>query len=154
KTAILRAQASDTIAYTTVLKGLCSVERWEDAEELIAEMFCCDCPPDEVTFNTVIASLCQKGLVDRAIKVVEQMSENGCNPDVVTYNCIIGGLCNERCVDDAMELLSNLQSCGCKPDIGVDRWEDAEQLMVDMMHNNCPPDEMTLNTVITSLYQE
>jgi pentatricopeptide repeat protein len=36
----------------------------------------------------------------------------------------------------------------------VEQWEDAERLMVEMIHNNCPPDEVTLNTITTSLCQK
>jgi pentatricopeptide repeat protein len=77
------------ITYKTVLKDLCSVDRWEDAEQLMVEMIHNNCPPDEVTLDAILTSLCQKGLQWQAIKFLKLIPEKGCIPNSTAYNIIV-----------------------------------------------------------------
>jgi pentatricopeptide repeat protein len=61
------------VSYNIVLKGLLTAERWEDAEDLMAEVAQKGCPPNVVTFNMLISFLCRRGLVEPAMEVLEQI---------------------------------------------------------------------------------
>jgi pentatricopeptide repeat protein len=102
----------DIVTYNTVLKGLCSVERWEDAERLMVEMIHNNCPPDEVTLNTIITSLCQKGLHWQAIEFLKLIPEKGCIPNSTTYDLIVGELLKAGQIQGGFNLVCGMgNSC-------------------------------------------
>ncbi|XP_039789596.1 pentatricopeptide repeat-containing protein At1g09900-like [Panicum virgatum] len=149
--------APNSYTNSTLLKGLCSAKEWDDAEELVAEMIRSGCPPNDLTFGMMIHSLCQNGLVDRAMGILDQMSKCGCMRGVIVYNEIISCLAELGRVEEALDLFNSMP---CKPDIfsynaaikGLCRgehWEDAGKLITEMVRKDCPPDEVTFDTVIS-----
>uniref|UniRef100_A0A0E0KZK5 Pentacotripeptide-repeat region of PRORP domain-containing protein n=1 Tax=Oryza punctata TaxID=4537 RepID=A0A0E0KZK5_ORYPU len=150
--------APDAYTYSIVLKGLCIAKKWEEAEELMAEMIRNRCPPNEVTFATQIRSFCQNGLLDRAVQLLDQMPRYGCTPDVVIYSTHVNGFSEQGHVDEALELLNTML---CKPNTVcynaalkalciAERWEDIGGLMV---RKGCLPNEATFSMLISSLCQ-
>lgn len=72
---------------------------------------------------------------------------------------LINGLSEQACVDDALMLLNNMP---CKADTicysatlkGLcrdERWEDAGELILEMIWMNCPLDEGTFSILINNL---
>ncbi|TVU30087.1 hypothetical protein EJB05_21693, partial [Eragrostis curvula] len=147
------------VTYNYMLKGLCRADKWEDTGELIVEMVREECLPNEVTFSILISSLCQKGLVDCAVEVFEKMPKYNCTPNIIIYNTLINGLSEQGRVDDALKVLNNMP---CKADTicysaalkglcRAERWEDAGELVLEMIRKNCPPDEVTFSILISNL---
>ncbi|KAJ1256409.1 hypothetical protein BS78_K034000 [Paspalum vaginatum] len=151
----------DTVSFNSVLKCLCRAERWCDAVKLMDKMLKEGCPIIEMTFNILIDSLCQNGLVNVAIEVFELMPEYRCTPDIVTYSSLINGFSEQGLDEVAFDLF---RSMPCKADAfsynavlkglcTAARWDDAGELIADMVTKGCLPNEVTFNTLINSLCQ-
>jgi len=117
---------SDTVSYTTLLKGLCTSKRWDDVEQMTEH----GCATNTTLCNIVINSICKQGRVDDAFKLLNDMGSYGCNPDTISYTTVLKGLCR------------------------AERWDDAKELLNEMVRNNCPPNEVTFNTFICILCQK
>ena len=128
-------------------------KEWNDADELVAEMIRSGCPRNDLTFGMMVHSLCQNGLVDRAMRVLDQMSKCGIVYNEIrclernVYNEIISCVAELGRVEEALDLFNSMP---CKPDIfsynaaikGLcrgERWEDAGELITEMVRKDCPP---------------
>ncbi|KMZ57681.1 hypothetical protein ZOSMA_83G00600 [Zostera marina] len=117
-----RGHHPNTIVCTAMVKGLCDINRVDEASVLVEKMYSkFGCSPNVVTYSTLIKGLCAINRVDEAVVLVEMMrDELGCSPNVITYTTLINGLC---CVGDtqaALKLLREMENnekndC-CKPD--------------------------------------
>ncbi|KAL9261946.1 Pentatricopeptide repeat-containing protein [Drosera capensis] len=107
----------NVISYNIIIRGLCTVGRCMDAEELLADMSRRGCSPDVVTFNMLIKSLCRIRLVRPAIDVLEKMPSYGCMPNTLSYNPLLNAFCKQKDVVRTTEYLDKMESQGCYPNI-------------------------------------
>lgn len=61
------------MSYNILLKGICCEGRWEEANELIAEMVGEVRSPSVITYNILISSLSCHGRTDHALELLDEM---------------------------------------------------------------------------------
>jgi leucine-rich PPR motif-containing protein len=67
----------NVVVFSSLVYGLCTVDRWEKAEELFFEMLAQGIHPDTVFFNTIMCNLCIEGRVKEALRLIELMERVG-----------------------------------------------------------------------------
>jgi pentatricopeptide repeat protein len=85
------------------------------------------CTPDIVTFSSLINGFSEQGLDEVAFDLFRSMP---CRADIFSYNATLKGLCMAA------------------------RWDDAGELIADMVTKDCLPNEVTFNILINSLCQK
>jgi pentatricopeptide repeat protein len=85
----------DTVAYSSIIKGLCGIGSMDAALKLYHEMLCQEEPksqPDVVTYNILLDGLCMQKDISRAVDLLNSMLDRGCDPDVITCNTFLNTL--------------------------------------------------------------
>ncbi|KMZ55948.1 hypothetical protein ZOSMA_9G00510 [Zostera marina] len=108
-----RGHCPNTIVYTAMVKGLCAINRVDEAGILVEKMYAkLSCSPDVMTYNTLLNGLCCAGDTHGALKLLRDMESNKkihlCKPNKVTYTTIIYSLCRMGGMDEALKLLGEM----------------------------------------------
>ncbi|KAK1386038.1 hypothetical protein POM88_023773 [Heracleum sosnowskyi] len=140
-----RGFVPDVVTYTTLIRGLLSQNKSQEARLFFANLIKFrQVQPDVVTFNTMIDGLCTTGHADMAFWLFTSMEKCDCEPDTVTYTAIINSLCKRGLVDDALNLHSEMMEKGILPDVrsyspiiqvlcSLKRWEEVGLLLDQMI---------------------
>ncbi|KAK1683437.1 hypothetical protein QYE76_044285 [Lolium multiflorum] len=137
----------NTFTFEILLKGLCSVDRWDDTEE--------------IRKSTLIGLLCQRGLTVQAIEVFKQMPKKGCPPDSTTYSTLIDGLAKSGNMDQSLELLNEMGNKGFDSEINYKllaeylhdeaKIEEAIQMVHKLQDKGISPHTALYNTILLGL---
>ncbi|KMZ59517.1 hypothetical protein ZOSMA_67G00080 [Zostera marina] len=108
-----RGHCFNAIIYTTMVKGLCVINRADEASDLVEMMYTkLGISPDVITYNTLINGLCCIGDTQAALKLLREMGSDKkihwCEPDKVTYTTIIHSLCRLGEMDEAVKVLEEM----------------------------------------------
>ncbi|CAH8388885.1 unnamed protein product [Eruca vesicaria subsp. sativa] len=155
----------NTITFSTLVNGLClQVDRMVEMEVR----------PNLVTLNTLVNGLCLNSKVSEAVALVDRMVENGCQPDQFTYGPILNRICKSGDTSLALDLLRKMEdrkmgalkmrlifSMKWKRKntlIGgfcnAGRWDEAAQLMRDMITRGITPNVITFSALIDIFVKE
>jgi len=108
------------VNYTTYIKGLIRVGRFDKATEVLHHMRKTpELSPDLVTYSTMVKGFADKGDVAGGLKWLEQMMSDGVAADHVVFNYLLQG-CSLQAHDPSLvdDLLSKMMSHGFKPCTG------------------------------------
>ncbi|XP_065856643.1 pentatricopeptide repeat-containing protein At2g17670 [Euphorbia lathyris] len=145
------------------VRALCSVDREDDAVELVKELASKHSKPDSYTYNFLIKRLCKCRALSTVYDFIDELrSSFDLNPDIVTYTILIDNVCNSKNLREATRLLSVLRDCGFKPDCFVyntimkgycmlSRGSEAIEVYKKMKEEGVEPDLVTYNTLIFGL---
>ncbi|ONK58365.1 uncharacterized protein A4U43_C09F11500 [Asparagus officinalis] len=127
----------DVVAYTTVIKGLCSLGNTRLAIEFLEKMKVFgEVKPDVVTYNTIVDGLCKQGEMrtvplfsptpcimhdhsvrghwEEAMRVFKEMVDCGLCPHVTTFHTLVDSLCKQGNTSEAHKLLKAVTESGVK----------------------------------------
>lgn len=107
----------DKYTYTSMIKGCCEAELYDQAKKIFHEMVVEGVKPSIVTYNTLIFGYGQGGLFREIERVLTMMETNGVTPDTVTWNTLIRvfGLHNK--ISHMEHAYEGLLGQGLKPDV-------------------------------------
>ncbi|XP_026384815.1 pentatricopeptide repeat-containing protein At1g63130, mitochondrial-like [Papaver somniferum] len=146
------------IAYNSLVNGLCSSGRlneakrvfdemhgqWEEARRYFDAMLDRGVSPDTITFNILIDSHCKDGMTEDAWGLFKLMDKLNIKPDRITYDSMIDGLCLTGRLPEALQYINEwvLQGMQVGP----------VQLFNKMKQNGLEPTIVTYNTLLRGLY--
>ncbi|XP_042007633.1 pentatricopeptide repeat-containing protein At5g16640, mitochondrial-like [Salvia splendens] len=104
----------DTLAYNSIMKGLCEMSRWNEVENMLKKMVANKVYPDLNTYNMLVDAHCKEGRVEAAEHVMKNMNVE---PDIVTYNSFIHGYCLNGRMNEAGSIVEIALKSGIKPSI-------------------------------------
>ncbi|KAI9165855.1 hypothetical protein LWI28_021837 [Acer negundo] len=145
------------------VRSLCSVDRVDDAVELVKEMCLKKCPPDVYTYNFLIKCLCKCRALSTVYSFIDGMRASfDMNPNLITYTILIDNVCNAKNLREAMRLVSVLNESGFKPDCFVyntimkgyctlSKGSEVIGVYKKMKEEGVEPDLVTYNTLIFGL---
>ncbi|EYU34904.1 hypothetical protein MIMGU_mgv1a023254mg, partial [Erythranthe guttata] len=90
KTLGFKSLKADVVTYCTLVLGLCRVDEFGLARDLVNEM---GLLVNDVSYNIIIHSFCKRRKVDEAVSVLGKMLGAGIEPTVYPYNMLISGQC-------------------------------------------------------------
>ncbi|XP_054824753.1 pentatricopeptide repeat-containing protein At1g62680, mitochondrial-like [Prosopis cineraria] len=70
----------NAMTYTSMINGLCCMDKWPEAAKLFSQMRLESINPDIYTFNVLVDAFCKEGSVTKAEAVVGMMMKHGINP--------------------------------------------------------------------------
>ncbi|KAH1087118.1 hypothetical protein GYH30_018588 [Glycine max] len=112
-----RGYFPDRVMYTTVIKGLCEMQRLGEARKLWFEMIKKGFQPNEYTYNVMMHGYCKIGDLAEARKIFEDMRDRGYAETTVSYGTMISGLCLHGRTDEAQSLFEEMFQKGIVPDL-------------------------------------
>ena len=147
------------IACNILIKKLCAQRRLPDAERVLDALKASGAA-DAVSHNTLVAGYCRDGRLADAERVLEVAKASGA-ANVVTYTALINGYCRSGRLADALSLIASMPvapdtytyNTVLKGLCGAKQWEEADELMEEMIRNDCHPNEVTFATQIRSFCQ-
>ncbi|KAA3480388.1 pentatricopeptide repeat-containing protein [Gossypium australe] len=83
----------DYIRIEAIINGFCSIDKWDEAKRLLADMVNKGISPNVYIVNALISALCKDGKIQEAISVFDLMTQRGIRPDVITYTTLIHAFC-------------------------------------------------------------
>uniref|UniRef100_A0A169WU55 Pentacotripeptide-repeat region of PRORP domain-containing protein n=1 Tax=Daucus carota subsp. sativus TaxID=79200 RepID=A0A169WU55_DAUCS len=85
----------NTVMYSTLLDGVCSLGSPDKALQLLGEMEKAggDSKPNVITYTSVIQSYCENGKSLEALSILDRMVANGYAPNRVTASTLIKLIC-------------------------------------------------------------
>ncbi|KAJ8559394.1 hypothetical protein K7X08_003452 [Anisodus acutangulus] len=115
--------------------------------------------PDTFALNMIIKAFSKCLEVDEAIRVFREMGLYGCEPDAYTYGYIARGLCEKG----RLEFFKEMRNKGFVPkgstymilvcSLALERrFEDATEVVFDLLDNSLSPDQLTYKTVLEENY--
>ncbi|CAD6251039.1 unnamed protein product [Miscanthus lutarioriparius] len=144
---------------TLLIKKLCAAGRLDDAERVLGASERAG-TADAVARNTLVAGYCRSGgrLAD-AERMLASFAASG-SADVVTYNTLVAGYCREGRLNDARRLVADMPfapnsyaNSTLLKGLCNEEWDDAEELLSEMIWSGCPPNDLTFSMIIHSLCQ-
>jgi pentatricopeptide repeat protein len=85
-----RGCVPDTIAYTSMVKGLCMSGMVDGGVRLFNDMLAKgDARPDAISYNILLDGLIRTNNLPRAMDLLNQMLDQLCDPDTVTCNIFL-----------------------------------------------------------------
>ncbi|KAL2932381.1 hypothetical protein RDABS01_006400 [Bienertia sinuspersici] len=125
-------------SYNSVIAGVCKSGKTDKAIEKMNELIEKGLLPDETIYNTIIHGYRWEGKV----RFHNKMVENGCKPkpNVYTCNILLRGLCSDGMLEKAIKLFHTWEG----------RFEDALNLVNDMIENELGPDKYTYNAFVNA----
>ncbi|KAL5819018.1 hypothetical protein ACOSQ4_022860 [Xanthoceras sorbifolium] len=145
------------------VRSLCSVDRVDDAVELVKEFSLKKCPPDIYTYNFLIKCLCKSRALSTVYSFIDEMrTAFDIKPNLVTYTILIDNVCNTKNLREAMRLVNVLSDSGFKPDCFVyntimkgycmlSKGSEVIGVYKKMKEEGVEPDLVTYNTLIFGL---
>ena len=103
---------SNGLAFNTLIKGLCFVERFFDALSWHHVMENMVCALDIDSFSILLHRLCNSGYVNEVSKVLQSMVDKGIMVDTSIFDVGIGCLNKEGKYEEALNLSSKLKCQG------------------------------------------
>ncbi|KAJ8764484.1 hypothetical protein K2173_006224 [Erythroxylum novogranatense] len=144
-------------------RSLCSVDRIDNAIELVKELSLKHSKPDAFTYNFLVKCLCKSRVLSTVHSFIDEMSSSfDIKPDLVTYTILIDNVCNSKNLREATRLVGVLKECGFKPDCFVyntimkgycmlSKGSEAIGVYNEMKKEGVEPDLVTYNTLIFGL---
>ncbi|KAI3906366.1 hypothetical protein MKW92_017892 [Papaver armeniacum] len=121
----------DTVALNYIIKAYSMCLDMDEAIKVYQEMGLYGCEPNEYTYSYLAKGLCEKGRVSEGVGYYKEMREKkGLVPTSSTYMILICSLSMER------------------------RYEEATEIMFDMLKNSMVPDLLTYKTLLEGLCRE
>jgi len=108
------------VNYTTYIKGLVRVGRFDKAAEVLQHMRQTpELSPDVITYSTMVKGFADKGDIAGGLKLLQQMISDGVAANHVVFNYLLQG-CSMQLHDPSLvdDLLSKMMSHGFKPSRG------------------------------------
>ncbi|XP_043720709.1 pentatricopeptide repeat-containing protein At1g63080, mitochondrial-like [Telopea speciosissima] len=156
----------DIVTLTTLLKGLCTVDKIAEAKELFHKILKEGYRGNLITYGTIINGLCKSGNTCEALEMFRTMELKGkCKPDVITYTTIIDGLCKVGMVNEALNLFLDMVGKHISPNVvtysslihafcNLYMWKEAANLIHEMLNHGVSPNVITFNIMINGLCKE
>ncbi|XP_047325566.1 pentatricopeptide repeat-containing protein At2g17670 [Impatiens glandulifera] len=153
----------DKVTTDIAIRSLCSVDRLDDAVDLIKELCLRHAPPDSYTYNCVIRCLCKNRCLSTVNNFIRELRESfDVKPDLIAYTILIDNVCNQKNLREAIRLLDLLNQEGFKPDTYVyniimkgycmlSRASEVLWVFNKMNEDKVEPDLVTYNTLIFGL---
>ncbi|KAI8620558.1 hypothetical protein BC830DRAFT_1098810 [Chytriomyces sp. MP71] len=104
----------DVILYTSLIRGLTTAGRLEQAIELLHHMKVKGVSPNTNTFNSVIYGLCVAGKLQAAMDFMDVMDRVDQPPDVTTHNILCNAFLKRSRWADAQKVLDRMEARGVK----------------------------------------
>ncbi|XP_031276027.1 pentatricopeptide repeat-containing protein At2g17670 [Pistacia vera] len=145
------------------VRSLCSVNRVDDAVELVKELSLKKSPPDMYTYNFLVKCLCKCRVLSTVYGFVDEMrSSFDVKPNLYTYTILIDNVCNTKNLREATRLVSVLNESGFKADCFVyntimkgycmlSKGSEVIGVYKKMNEEGVEPDLVTYNTLIFGL---
>ncbi|KAJ4714084.1 putative Pentatricopeptide repeat-containing protein [Melia azedarach] len=145
------------------VRSLCSVNRVDDAVELVKELSSKNSPPDVYTYNFLVKCLCKCRALSTVYSFVDELRNSfDIKPNLVTYTILIDNVCNTKNLREAMRLVSALSDSGFRPDCFVyntimkgycnlSKGSEVIGVYKKMKEEGVEPDLVTYNTLIFGL---
>lgn len=105
----------DVGTYSTLVTGLCRVDRFGEAWGVLDWMLQEGCRPMVHTYTPIVQGYCREGSYEEARELIEFMESAGCPPNAVTYNVLIKALCDDARFDEVEQALAEIKTKGHKP---------------------------------------
>ncbi|KAF6172477.1 hypothetical protein GIB67_006990 [Kingdonia uniflora] len=153
----------DNVSIDLAVRGLCNVEREDDAIELVKEFSVKYSPPDTFTYNFFVRHLCKNWTMSAVYDFIKEMKEKvNLKPDVVTYTTLIDNVCKSGNLRQATKLIGELTEAGLKKDcylyntimkghIKLNEGSEVFRVYNEMLDKGVKPDLVTYNTLIFGL---
>ncbi|URE29613.1 PPR repeat [Musa troglodytarum] len=122
-----RGLRPDSTTYSTLIAGLCSAGRIEEAWGVLDWMLEENCPPTTHSYTPIVQGYCFEGKIEPARSLMATMADVGCPPTTATYNILIGALCR------------------------AGGFEEVEKILTESVHKGWKPNETTYNTYMDGL---
>ncbi|XP_065020916.1 pentatricopeptide repeat-containing protein At5g65560-like [Musa acuminata AAA Group] len=122
-----RGLCPDSTTYSTLITGLCSAGRIEEAWGVLDWMLEENCPPTTHSYTPIVQSYCFEGKIEPAKSLMATMVDVGCTPSTATYNILIGALCR------------------------AGNFDEVEKILTESVHRGWKPNEITYNTYMDGL---
>ncbi|XP_048235737.1 pentatricopeptide repeat-containing protein At4g20740 [Ricinus communis] len=151
------------LIYNTLMEALLKVGEVRKALSLFSEMKDLNCEPDSNTYSIAVICFVEDGNIQEACVCHNKIIEMSSVPSVAAYCSLTKGLCDIGEIDEAMMLvrdcLGNVTSGPMEfkytlTVLHVCRSGDAEkviEVLNEMMHENCPPNEVILSAIISGM---
>ncbi|XP_057966062.1 pentatricopeptide repeat-containing protein At3g25210, mitochondrial [Malania oleifera] len=118
--------------------------------------------PDTFALNMIIKAYSKCLEVDEAIKVFREMGLYGCEPNAYTYSYIAKGLCEKGRVSQGLGFYKEMRAKDLVASsstymilicsLSMEQWfEDAVEVLFDMLSNSKSPDLLTYKTLLEGL---
>ncbi|KAI3971060.1 hypothetical protein MKX01_024707 [Papaver californicum] len=121
----------DTVALNYIIKAYSMCLEMDEAIKVYQEMGLYGCQPNEYTYSYIAKGLCEKGRVSEGVGYYKEMREiKGLVPTSSTYMILVCSLSMER------------------------RYEEATEVMFDMLKNSMVPDLLTYKTLLEGICRE
>ncbi|KAK3157945.1 hypothetical protein QOZ80_2AG0130590 [Eleusine coracana subsp. coracana] len=152
------SEPTAVITCNILIKKLCARRRFADSERVL-EVLKDSGAADAVSHNTLVAGYCRDGRLADAERVLEVAMGSG-TANVVTYTALIDGYCRAGRLADALRLIASMSvapdtytyNTVLKGLCGAQQWEEAEELMTEMIQNDCHPNESMAALMMHSTY--
>ncbi|CAL9078369.1 unnamed protein product [Musa textilis] len=110
-----RGLRPDSTTYSTLIAGLCSAGRIEEAWGVLDWMLEENCPPTTHSYTPIVQGYCFEGKIEPARSLMATMADVGCPPTTATYNILIGALCRAGSFEEVEKILTESVHKGWKP---------------------------------------
>ncbi|XP_047944154.1 pentatricopeptide repeat-containing protein At2g17140 isoform X2 [Salvia hispanica] len=140
----------DLITYSTIINGLCSDGRLDEAKKKFTEMLGRNLYPDSVVYDIFLFNLCKRGKISSAFQVLKDMERKGCNKTLRTYNCLLFGLGVTNQIYEMFGQLNEMKERGTSPNVSTyniilhslcegQRSEEAAFILDEMLQKGVTP---------------
>lgn len=109
----------DCVVITTLIRGLCSVDRVGEAVMLftVSDRVVKGIQTSSIACGTIIHGLCKVGNNHAALRLLRKMEERNLLVDVVVCSTIIDSLCKDRLVNEAYHIFLGIMWKGVLPNV-------------------------------------
>lgn len=150
---------SNTVMYSTLIKGFASIGDADRALEIYHEMRSGGFPMNLVSYTSLIDAQARVGNVEKAAELLKLMEADGCTPNTITYSALVKGYCLCGDLRKALQSFQKMLARGLLADTVIfntmldgcvrhSHFELADQLLTEMAKYGLQPSNVTLTIVV------
>ena len=106
----------DTFVLNMIIKAYSKCLELDEAIRVFHEMGLYNCEPNAYTYGYIAKGLCEKGRVSQGFRFYKEMRDKGLVPSGSTFMIAICSLAMERRFEDAIDVVFDMLGCSNSPD--------------------------------------
>lgn len=161
----LRGWVHDSTIQYTIVEGLLSCGKFQEAENFLDRLVEKCLIPDGINYDNLIKRFCSHGRLIKAVDLLDIMLKKGSLPSTTSYDSVISSCCASNMLNEAMDFHAEMLDRSLRPSIRT--WDilvrhfcqdgqttEAEKLLISMLRIGEPPTREMFASVINRYHLE